>query len=108
MSDRVQELQDWWAKVAAEDAARTIPKVIEYGSADLKVMGAALQAMIPRGEELPARVGQEAAVAFYLLGKVARMFGAYAQGQAPTDDTWLDARIYAMMGHRIRERGEWG
>jgi hypothetical protein len=49
----------------------------------------------------------QAAVAFYLLGKVARVMGALKDGRSPTSDTWYDAHIYSMMGLRIQEVGYW-
>lgn len=107
LSEQYEELLDWWRGVSDSDAAKTLPKAQEYGSADLRLMGAAMLELLPNGEELPPRLGQEMAIAFYLLGKIARMIGAYAGGQEPSLDTLMDTRIYAMMLQRVRDKGEW-
>lgn len=106
-----QQLTSWWRNTAEGDLEKTVPKAIEYGSADLKVMGAAMVALHPHYNEMDQverdRTGQEMAIAFYLLGKVSRLFGAYQNGGIPSDDTWLDATVYAMMGRRVRSHGGW-
>lgn len=103
--ERADHLAQWWLQTCQEDIKYLVPKAIQYGSADLEIMGEAMLVLLP---ECRGKVeGQELAVAFYLLGKVARMFGAYAQGQRPSDDTWYDARIYGGMGQHIRQFGGW-
>jgi hypothetical protein len=47
------------------------------------------------------------AIAFYLLGKATRVFGAYQRGGRPSDDTWHDLTVYSMMARRVRETGGW-
>lgn len=106
-------LADWWMEQARKEADAVIPKAIAYGGADLEVMGRAMQTLIPKAtrqdltDENLRRMGEEMAVAFYLLGKVARLFGAYEQGRLPSEDTWYDAGVYTRMGQRIRETGSW-
>jgi hypothetical protein len=110
---RVFELNTWWVELHAADIKTTAPKAVEYGAADLAVMGAAMEHLIPAGpirdagpEALKA-AGMEMAVAFYALGKVARLFGAYEQGRMPSDDTWFDLAIYTGMARKIRATGGW-
>lgn len=105
-------ITDWWAKTAMADAERTIPKAIEYGSADFDLMGQFMVALI--GDKLNGatddeklRVGREMAVTFYLIGKLGRMVGAFATGVLPSDDTLFDTTIYSMMLRRIRQTGHW-
>lgn len=106
-------LTEWWVQTAKEDAARTVPKVVEYGSADLEVMGYAMQYLIRPDvkEELSAAevksLGIEMALGFYALGKVARAFGAYADGRPASSDTWFDLQTYATMCRYVREHGSW-
>lgn len=112
-SDRVKALEAWWRQVAEDEIGRTVPKAMEYGSADLKIIGEALLLAMPKlaeGLTLEERqkVGQELGIAFYLLGKTSRLFGAYERGRLPSDDTWFDIGIYAKMARRVREAGEWG
>jgi hypothetical protein len=102
------------AQTAAELEAM-IPKAIEYGAHDLKVMGAAMLQML--GPEAYDKVdksgvdllthGQLMAVAFYELGKVARAFGSLLQGEIPKSDTSFDGRIYWIMFDQLIETGEW-
>jgi hypothetical protein len=106
-----EELLTWWRDTCEGDAQRTIPKAIEYGSIDLNIIGFALGECIPTLKEQRREGSTEAAemgIAFYLLGKIARMVSAYSEGQAPSDDTWMDVTVYSMMGRRVRDRGSWG
>jgi hypothetical protein len=98
-------LQDWWHWTSKEEIDSMLPKVIEYGSHDLKIMGDAMLLLKP---ELEGKViSEELAIAFYALGKIARIMGAYADGVAPSDDSWHDLAIYARMAQRVRDAGYW-
>ena len=105
------DLEQWWQSVTRNDLEATLPKVAEYGSADLEVMGAAMIRLHPNHDAMDEgerkQVGLEMAIAFYLLGKVSRLYGAYQSGGQPSDDTWLDASVYSMMGRRVRNSGGW-
>lgn len=104
-------LSDWWADESTADMLAAVPKAIEYGSTDLEAMGVQLVALHPNVEAMNAdersRVGLEMAIAFYLLGKATRIFGAYQRGGVPSDDTWHDLTVYSMMARRVRETGGW-
>lgn len=110
-SKTADEFVSWWRTVTENDLAATLPKIGEYGAADLKIMGEAMVSMHPNLQAMDERergeVGIEMAIAFYLLGKVSRLFGAYQSGGRPSDDTWHDTSVYAMMGRRVRETGGW-
>lgn len=98
----LNELADWWNNQAREEFAQTAVKAKEYSSSDLRIMGAAMEeGGVKEG------YGEEAAIAFYVLGKVARAVGALQEGQVPSDDTWFDISVYAKMVMRIRETGRW-
>lgn len=101
----VQALADWWEAETKAELESVIPKAIEYGSADLKVIGYALSQMIgePKGVT-PDELG----IAFYVLGKVARLVGGYADGRKPSDDTWHDIAIYTKMAQFARKHDGWG
>lgn len=101
----VRKIVDWWMAQAAGEASTMVPRAVEYGAADLALMGEAMFAMMPQCRGVVA--GEELAIAFYTLGKVARLFGAYEQGMAPKDDTWDDLAIYARMAKYVRENGAW-
>jgi hypothetical protein len=97
------ELERWWRKHFEGDLDLILPKIHEYSAKDLEVMGAAFEALgwAPEGK------GSELACQVYLLGKVARSIGAYAEGNAPSIDTLHDQTVYTMMTRRIRELGVW-
>lgn len=108
-----QELRAWWADRARKDADAVIPKAVEYSASDLDIMG---NALLHWGgadwngapDEQRRALGQEQAIAFYVLGKVSRLIGAYGEGRLPSEDTWDDVRIYATMAARVRQTGRWG
>ena len=101
----VQDLANWWLDETKFELDSVLPKAVEYGSADLKVIGFALSQMIgePKGV-----TNDELGIAFYVLGKVARLVGGYADGRKPSDDTWHDIAIYTKMAQSARENGGWG
>ena len=101
----VQMLANWWLDETKNELNSVLPKAIEYGSADLKVIGFALSQMIgePKGV-----THDELGIAFYLLGKVARLVGGYADGRLPSDDTWHDIAIYTKMAQYARKHNGWG
>ena len=99
------DLVGWWTQTANDELGDVLPKAIEYGSADLKIIGFAMSQMIGK----PTKVThEELGIAFYLLGKVARLIGAYADGRSPSDDTWHDIAIYTKMAQFSRTFGHWG
>jgi len=104
-SERAEDLANWWMDHAAAEVRKLVPKAIAYGSADLQVMGEAMLSLMPglRG----VVEGQELAIWFYVLGKVARLVGGYAQGELPDIDSWYDLRIYGGMAEHVREKGGW-
>lgn len=107
----IESVTKWWLTTAEADAATTAPKSAEYGAADLAIMGKVMEALFPGIATYPAEqreaIGIEMAVAFYVMGKVSRLFGAYEQGRLPTEDTWFDITVYSMMARRTRSVGYW-
>jgi hypothetical protein len=101
----IQELANWWLDETRNELDSVIPKALEYGSADLKVIGFALSQMIGEPKDVS---NDELGIAFYVLGKVARLVGGYADGRKPSDDTWHDIAIYTKMAQYARHNGEWG
>lgn len=107
----IDSITKWWAITAESDARITAPKAAEYGAADLAIMGKAMEGLFPGIDRFPPeereKIGLEMAVAFYTLGKAARLFGGYEQGRLPGDDSWFDLTVYPLMARRIREIGYW-
>ncbi len=88
--------------------AGTLAKAGEYGALDLQIMGASLAEVVPNlGESAPSASKLQAAIAFYLLGKVSRVLSALAEGKPAPTDSWLDAEVYSMMGSYVQEYGQW-
>lgn len=109
---QVEEIKGWWIRLAESDAATTAPKAVEYGASDLAIMGKAMEGLFPNLSANPdaaerEAIGLEMATAFYALGKVARLFGAYQQGRLPGEDSWFDLTVYSLMARRIRQTGRW-
>jgi hypothetical protein len=99
------DLLKWWQQTTKDEIESMLPKVIEYGANDLKVMGDAMLLLRP---DLVGKIHpEELAISFYALGKMARIVGAYADGQIPSDDSWHDLAIYARMAQRVRDAGHW-
>lgn len=110
--NQATDIAEWWAKTAMADAERTVPKAVEYGSVDMDFMGQFMVALVKdkfvgADDAELMRVGREMATTFYLVGKIGRMIGAFQQGMLPSDDTYFDTSVYAMMLRRIRETGGW-
>lgn len=91
----------WWLETEAATLAMAIRKRRQYGSKDLELMGQAMEMMTGHGG------GLEQALAFYALGKMARLFGAYERDEEPVIDSWLDLQVYSKMAQRTRENGSW-
>jgi hypothetical protein len=108
---RRDSLSEWWQETSAADLIKATAKAEEYGSSDLEIMGKAMESLYPGHEDMDPeslrRTGIEMAIAFYNLGKAARMFGAFARGTGPSDDTWHDTTVYSMMARRVRACGTW-
>ncbi len=107
--DSVDQLSKWMAEHHAALETQTLAKAHEYGALDLKVMGASLAEVLSElgGDGAPPAAKLQAAIAFYLLGKVSRVISALAEGKPAPTDSWLDAEVYAMMGSYVQEHGQW-
>lgn len=96
----------WWRAMADSEAEGAAAKVAEYGSFDLDLLGWVMghvQSNVATRSVPPVELG----LAFYLLGKVARMWGAYLQGSVPSEDTLNDIVVYTRMVQRVRATGGW-
>lgn len=107
-TDQLMYLHKWMAEHHARLQQMTGEKAHEYGSLDLSIMGASMSKLWPGiGESAPPAAQLQAAIAFYLMGKVARVLSTLAEGKPPPTDSWLDAEVYAMMGGYVQEHGQW-
>jgi hypothetical protein len=108
------ELQQWLKAHDDHLYKEMIRKAVEYGASDFKVMGQALAGMIDgevaEGEDrvmVMNHRGQLMAVAFYMLGKIARMTSAFERGELPGIDSAMDIEQYAKIYQKIAETGRW-
>jgi len=89
-------LTEWWLGHASIEAEQTVAKMEEYGSGDLVEVGRQMAKMCGRTVLSPVEA-MELGIAFYVLGKVARVTSAIERGDRPSDDTWFDLSVYAKM-----------
>lgn len=93
-------LRAWWDTTSASIRDMCLSKADAYGARDLEIMGAA------SGHSGGRQI--EWAVAFYALGKIARILSAIESGDPHTnDDSWTDLVAYAMMGMKAGHTGTW-
>lgn len=103
----VRHLDDWWMDETRAELLNMMPKVQEYGSMDLEIMGIVLHMMMNRGGPVIMGSYEELGIFFYVLGKVARWAAAIADGHKASDDTIRDISIYARMALRVRHANGW-
>lgn len=97
------KIRNWWSDISRGDCEAVLPKALEYSSQDLLAIGTGLP-----GVTADDQVRTEAGIAFYALGKCARLTGAYGEGRVPSDDNWRDLTIYSLMARFVRQFGHWG
>jgi hypothetical protein len=109
----VAELAAWWRNLADEEIAEVVVKATEYGATDLRDLGAQILEMAGRGrgiQQLPCSYDQwatEIGIAFYAMGKLARIAAAIKEGRRPSYDSWHDLGVYARMAQRVHQVGAW-
>ena len=108
------ELAQWWREIAEAQITTVVPKANQYGATDLRDLGLQILDMAGRrpleGDtygEVDVRYATEVGIAFYAMGKLARVSAAIKEGRAPSYDTWLDLAIYATMALRVHTHGGW-
>lgn len=106
--DDEARLAAWYNKQTDADRDMGLAKRRDYGSADLILMAAGMRILANSPAWDPSEQDAiEMALGFYQLGKIARKFGAWAQGKQPNIDSDVDLGVYAMMARRVREVGSW-
>lgn len=103
----IADLLSWWSRMAERDARTTVPKAVEYGSADLIEIGRAMARATGRRDHLTDAQASELGVYFYLVGKLGRWTAAVEEGRPVSDDTLFDISVYVTMVRRIRDTGGW-
>jgi ABC-type lipoprotein release transport system permease subunit len=103
------DLSEWWRWQAEQEIEQTIAKSAEYGAHDLVQMGQVMADFANQEQALMANgvTREEIAIAYYALGKITRIIGAYKEGRRPSDDSWMDLHVYAGMAIRARDKGGW-
>lgn len=102
----ISDLIKWWTSQAEKDAQTTVPKAIEYGSADLIEIGRAM-ARAARRPNLTDAQAAELGIYFYVVGKLGRWTAAVEEGRPVSDDTLFDISVYITMVRRVRATGGW-
>lgn len=99
-------LRAWWMDTASGDYDLIGPRVQDYASYDLDVLGRVTLEMVGLpSEDSGLRV--EVACLWFAQAKIARALSAYREGRRPTDDTLADLTAYTMMARRARHSGGW-
>jgi hypothetical protein len=103
------ELVDWWMDLARIEVDAVVAKAIEYGATDLRDLGLQILEMAGRRGPNPTDDGYatEIGIAFYAIGKMARIAAAVKEGRRPSLDSWSDLGVYARMAQRVRVAGAW-
>jgi hypothetical protein len=102
---KARTLADWWKDHAADEAEKTVSKMLEYGSGDLIAIGHSVTKLADR----PVVTDDEAfeiGCLFYLIGKMERVISAVSHSYNASDDTWFDIAVYAKMV-QARRAGAW-
>jgi hypothetical protein len=106
LQQRVLELKAWLEALEDKIGTETLRKAVQYGSADLEVIGHSMGLLLPEGAR-DQRMALQMGIAFYALGKIARVMGAFEQGHSPQYDDWFDLMVYAKMGLKVMDTGRW-
>lgn len=96
------ELTMWLNSQHQREMDMLLPKAEAYGSYDLELIGVVMGDFCNVGGN-----AQELGIAFYALGKLARVLSALKDGNKPSADTWTDLSIYGRMGLKVNETGRW-
>lgn len=95
----------WWVNAALAEAAQTVTKAREYGSAELEYAGHVIGRI--GGRETSKAEALELQIFHYVLGKMGRWVAAVTRGEQVSDDTLLDIGVYVRMVQYVREHGQW-
>lgn len=106
LEDRIRASVAWWVADAQENAEKTMPKAIEYGSVELVEAGRTLARLMGR-PDVSDQEAMETQIYQYVMGKMGRWTAALSRGERVSDDTVFDILVYATMVRKIRETGEW-
>lgn len=105
------ELAEWWANTAVTEIGMVVRKAIEYGATDLRDLGEQILEMAGRRpaerDSYDDTYATEVGIAFYAMGKLARIVAAIKEGRRPSADSWLDLGVYARMAQRVHQTGGW-
>lgn len=96
---------DWVAKWVADHVPEAEQKARQYGSNSLAKKGYRFAAAQRQDVSTPQAL--ELGAAQYVMEKLDRVEDAVMRGQLPSDDTWVDVAVYALMIGYIRQNGCW-
>jgi hypothetical protein len=101
-----EQVRAWWLATAEADFNLIAPRIAEYASYDLDVLGRITLEMLNLPSEDRA-LRTEVACLWFAQAKIARALSAYKEGRTPSEDSLLDCNAYLMMARRAREAGSW-
>lgn len=100
-----QGFQEWAEKWVTSISPGVERKAAEYGSGSLARKG--WRYAQAQGRAVGNADALELGAAQYLLEKLDRVEDSMLRQQRPSDDTWLDIAVYALMAMYVREHGHW-
>lgn len=93
--------KNWWHQTAGADLDAMLPKRVAYGAADLRIIGRGMAELVGK-PNMDDEEAVELGIAFYALGKVARIVSGFTTGGDRTD-SWHDLSVYSMMARSVRD-----
>ena len=101
-----EHVREWWMATAEHDFNLIAPRIGEYASYDLDILGRVTLDMVDLpSDDLALRT--EVACLWFAMAKIARALSAYKEGRRPSDDSLIDLNAYVYMARRARETGSW-
>jgi hypothetical protein len=103
--DETPSFDVWVDRWIADHVPVAMDKARQYGSNSLAKKGYRFATAGGRGVTVAHAL--ELGVAQYIAEKADRIEDSILRGMLPSEDTWVDVAIYALMAQYIRQHGRW-
>jgi len=104
-ADAAPKFDEWVSRWMADHIPAAMEKAQVYGSNSLAKKGHRFAAA--GGRQVEHGQALELGVAQYITEKADRVEDAILCGRLPSNDTWVDLAVYALMAQYIRQHGSW-
>lgn len=99
--EATRQFMEWWQLTSNRDLNAMLPKRVSYGAADLRIIGRAMAELVGK-PEMSDEEAVELGIAFYAVGKCARIISGFTTGGDRTD-SWHDLTVYSLMARSVRD-----